>query len=136
MAYPLSAQFSLSLISQSYSLTFSEFSGLVSESDGSCENSSRPRIELCRVSVEPGLKHRRLEFRSPRDFDCASDYSGDQIENGREYNPAPIITAGVLSATSDIVPQKLSGIQKLQLKRLLLKVLPTPVDDIPLLVNE
>uniref|UniRef100_A0A5B6YP68 Putative Peroxisomal membrane protein n=1 Tax=Davidia involucrata TaxID=16924 RepID=A0A5B6YP68_DAVIN len=33
------------------------------------------------------------------------------------------ITAGVLSAISDIVSQKLSGIQKLQLKRLLLKVL-------------
>ncbi|PIN13596.1 Peroxisomal membrane protein MPV17 [Handroanthus impetiginosus] len=34
-----------------------------------------------------------------------------------------IITAGVLSAISDIVAQKLTGIQKLQLKRLLLKVL-------------
>ncbi|KAL8469012.1 hypothetical protein ACS0TY_032000 [Phlomoides rotata] len=34
-----------------------------------------------------------------------------------------MITAGVLSATSDIVAQKLSGIQKLQLKRLLLKVI-------------
>lgn len=33
-----------------------------------------------------------------------------------------MITAGVLSATSDIVAQKLSGFQKLQLKRLLLKV--------------
>lgn len=33
------------------------------------------------------------------------------------------ITAGVLSAISDIVSQKLSGIQKLQLRRLLLKVL-------------
>ncbi|KAM7263051.1 hypothetical protein ACFE04_000734 [Oxalis oulophora] len=33
------------------------------------------------------------------------------------------ITAGVLSAVSDITAQKLSGIQKLQLKRLLLKVL-------------
>ncbi|CAK9176054.1 unnamed protein product [Ilex paraguariensis] len=33
------------------------------------------------------------------------------------------ITAGVLSAVSDIVAQKLSGIQKLQLRRLLLKVL-------------
>ncbi|XP_059595892.1 peroxisomal membrane protein PMP22 isoform X1 [Vitis vinifera] len=33
------------------------------------------------------------------------------------------ITAAVLSAVSDIVSQKLSGIQKLQLKRLLLKVL-------------
>ncbi|KAK0578185.1 hypothetical protein LWI29_006450 [Acer saccharum] len=33
------------------------------------------------------------------------------------------ITAGVLSAISDIVAQKLSGIQKLQLRRLLLKVL-------------
>ncbi|CAI9092603.1 OLC1v1027890C1 [Oldenlandia corymbosa var. corymbosa] len=33
------------------------------------------------------------------------------------------ITAGVLSAISDIVSQKLSGIQKLQLKRLILKVL-------------
>ena len=32
------------------------------------------------------------------------------------------ITAAVLSAISDIVSQKLSGIQKLQLKRLLLKV--------------
>lgn len=32
------------------------------------------------------------------------------------------ITAAVLSAVSDIVSQKLSGIQKLQLKRLLLKV--------------
>jgi len=32
------------------------------------------------------------------------------------------ITAGVLSAVSDIVAQKLSGIQKLQLRRLLLKV--------------
>ncbi|GMP73216.1 hypothetical protein CsSME_00031037 [Camellia sinensis var. sinensis] len=32
------------------------------------------------------------------------------------------ITAGVLSAISDIVAQKLSGIQKLQLRRLLLKV--------------
>ncbi|KAH6787758.1 Peroxisomal membrane 22 kDa family protein [Perilla frutescens var. hirtella] len=34
-----------------------------------------------------------------------------------------VITAGVLSAVSDIVAQKLSGIQKLQLKRLLLKVI-------------
>ncbi|KAL0442952.1 UNVERIFIED_CONTAM: Aminomethyltransferase, mitochondrial [Sesamum latifolium] len=34
-----------------------------------------------------------------------------------------VITAGVLSAISDIVAQKLSGIQKLQIKRLLLKVL-------------
>ncbi|XP_014517960.1 peroxisomal membrane protein PMP22 [Vigna radiata var. radiata] len=34
-----------------------------------------------------------------------------------------VITAGVVSAISDIVSQKLSGIQKLQLKRLLLKVL-------------
>ncbi|XP_042026335.1 peroxisomal membrane protein PMP22-like [Salvia splendens] len=34
-----------------------------------------------------------------------------------------MITAGVLSATSDIVAQKLSGIPKLQLKRLLLKVI-------------
>ncbi|KAJ0446285.1 hypothetical protein HanHA89_Chr17g0692661 [Helianthus annuus] len=33
------------------------------------------------------------------------------------------ITAGVLSAVSDIVSQKLSGIQKLQIRRLLLKVL-------------
>ncbi|KAL3521966.1 hypothetical protein ACH5RR_014800 [Cinchona calisaya] len=33
------------------------------------------------------------------------------------------ITAGVLSALSDIVSQKLSGIQKLQLRRLLLKVI-------------
>ncbi|VVA21563.1 PREDICTED: peroxisomal membrane [Prunus dulcis] len=33
------------------------------------------------------------------------------------------ITAGVLSAISDIVSQKLTGIQKLQLRRLLLKVL-------------
>ncbi|CAN1811245.1 Peroxisomal membrane protein PMP22, partial [Linum perenne] len=33
------------------------------------------------------------------------------------------ITAAVLSAVSDIVAQKLSGIQKLQLKRLLLKVI-------------
>ncbi|KAJ6925434.1 peroxisomal membrane protein PMP22-like [Populus alba x Populus x berolinensis] len=33
------------------------------------------------------------------------------------------ITAGVLSAVSDIVAQKLSGIQKLQIKRILLKVL-------------
>lgn len=32
------------------------------------------------------------------------------------------ITAGVLSAISDIVAQKLTGIQKLQLRRLLLKV--------------
>ncbi|KAL8045967.1 hypothetical protein ABFX02_08G148700 [Erythranthe guttata] len=34
-----------------------------------------------------------------------------------------VITAGVLSAISDIVAQKLSGIKKLQIKRLLLKVL-------------
>ncbi|GFP90180.1 peroxisomal membrane protein pmp22 [Phtheirospermum japonicum] len=34
-----------------------------------------------------------------------------------------VVTAGVLSAISDIVAQKLSGIQKLQLKRLLLKVI-------------
>ncbi|XP_050213479.1 peroxisomal membrane protein PMP22 [Mercurialis annua] len=34
-----------------------------------------------------------------------------------------VITAGFLSAVSDIVAQKLSGIQKLQLRRLLLKVL-------------
>ncbi|XAR65667.1 hypothetical protein NMG60_11009851 [Bertholletia excelsa] len=34
-----------------------------------------------------------------------------------------MITAGVLSAISDIVAQKLTGIQKLQLRRLLLKVL-------------
>ncbi|KAL0407249.1 UNVERIFIED_CONTAM: Peroxisomal membrane protein PMP22 [Sesamum latifolium] len=34
-----------------------------------------------------------------------------------------VITAGVLSAITDIVAQKLSGIQKLQLRRLLLKVL-------------
>ncbi|KAL9320820.1 hypothetical protein ACSQ67_012659 [Phaseolus vulgaris] len=34
-----------------------------------------------------------------------------------------VITAGVVSAISDVVSQKLSGIQKLQLKRLLLKVL-------------
>ncbi|XP_057764934.1 peroxisomal membrane protein PMP22 isoform X2 [Salvia miltiorrhiza] len=34
-----------------------------------------------------------------------------------------MITAGVLSAVSDIVAQKLTGIQKLQLKRLLLKVI-------------
>ncbi|XP_027338658.1 peroxisomal membrane protein PMP22 isoform X2 [Abrus precatorius] len=33
-----------------------------------------------------------------------------------------IITAGVLSGISDIVSQKLTGIQKLQVKRLLLKV--------------
>lgn len=33
------------------------------------------------------------------------------------------ITAGVLSAISDIVSQKLSGIQRLQIRRLLLKVL-------------
>ncbi|KAI3742971.1 hypothetical protein L1987_60671 [Smallanthus sonchifolius] len=33
------------------------------------------------------------------------------------------LTAGVLSAISDIVSQKLSGIQKLQIRRLLLKVL-------------
>ncbi|KAJ6935064.1 peroxisomal membrane protein PMP22-like [Populus alba x Populus x berolinensis] len=32
------------------------------------------------------------------------------------------ITTGVLSAVSDIVAQKLSGIQKLQIKRILLKV--------------
>uniref|UniRef100_A0A2P2KN92 Peroxisomal membrane protein PMP22 n=1 Tax=Rhizophora mucronata TaxID=61149 RepID=A0A2P2KN92_RHIMU len=32
------------------------------------------------------------------------------------------ITAGVLSAISDIVAQKLSGIEKLQFRRLLLKV--------------
>ncbi|MED6144646.1 Peroxisomal membrane protein pmp22 [Stylosanthes scabra] len=34
-----------------------------------------------------------------------------------------VITAGVLSAISDIVSQKLTGIQKLQFKRILLKVL-------------
>lgn len=33
-----------------------------------------------------------------------------------------MITAGFLSALSDIVAQKLSGIPKLQIKRLLLKV--------------
>ena len=33
-----------------------------------------------------------------------------------------ITTAGVLSAISDIVSQKLSGIQRLQIRRLLLKV--------------
>ncbi|KAL8260269.1 hypothetical protein R6Q59_028222 [Mikania micrantha] len=33
------------------------------------------------------------------------------------------LTAGVLSAISDIISQKLSGIQKLQIRRLLLKVL-------------
>ncbi|XP_010539236.1 PREDICTED: peroxisomal membrane protein PMP22 [Tarenaya hassleriana] len=33
------------------------------------------------------------------------------------------ITAGVLSGVSDVVSQKLSGIQKIQLRRLLLKVL-------------
>ncbi|KAH1040854.1 hypothetical protein AAZX31_09G005000 [Glycine max] len=33
-----------------------------------------------------------------------------------------VIAAGVLSAISDIVSQKLTGIQKLQLRRLLLKV--------------
>ncbi|KAL8531142.1 hypothetical protein ACS0TY_007960 [Phlomoides rotata] len=63
--------------------------GLVSESEGSCESSSRAarrrRMELRRVGVEPDLKRRRLEFRSPTDFDCASDYSGGQIEN-----PAPV----------------------------------------------
>ncbi|KAG5622921.1 hypothetical protein H5410_008139 [Solanum commersonii] len=32
------------------------------------------------------------------------------------------ITAGVLSAISDIVAQKITGIQKLQVRRLLLKV--------------
>ncbi|XP_034698698.1 peroxisomal membrane protein PMP22-like isoform X2 [Vitis riparia] len=40
-----------------------------------------------------------------------------------EGNICWAITAAVLSAVSDIVSQKLSGIQKLQLKRLLLKVL-------------
>lgn len=35
---------------------------------------------------------------------------------------AQAITAAVLSAISDIVSQKLSGIQRLELKRLLLKV--------------
>ena len=34
-----------------------------------------------------------------------------------------VITAGVLSAISDVVSQKLTGIQKLQLKRLLFKVI-------------
>ncbi|KAL8462708.1 hypothetical protein ACS0TY_032845 [Phlomoides rotata] len=34
-----------------------------------------------------------------------------------------VITAGVLSAISDVAAQKLSGVQKLQLKRLLFKVL-------------
>ncbi|KAF7840611.1 peroxisomal membrane protein PMP22-like [Senna tora] len=34
-----------------------------------------------------------------------------------------VITAGVLSAISDVVSQKLTGIQKIQLKRLLLKVI-------------
>ncbi|KAL7142806.1 hypothetical protein ABFS83_08G149100 [Erythranthe nasuta] len=34
-----------------------------------------------------------------------------------------VITAGILSAISDIVAQKLSGIKKLQIKRLLLKLL-------------
>lgn len=32
------------------------------------------------------------------------------------------ITAGMLSAISDVISQKLSGIQKLQIRRLLLKV--------------
>ena len=34
-----------------------------------------------------------------------------------------VITAGVLSAISDVVSQKLTGIQKIQLKRLLFKVI-------------
>lgn len=38
------------------------------------------------------------------------------------FEQVQAITAGVLSAISDIVAQKLTGIQKLQLKRLLLKI--------------
>nr|TKS11318.1 hypothetical protein D5086_0000074370 [Populus alba] len=46
------------------------------------------------------------------------------IKNGvsSEGRTATAITTGVLSAVSDIVAQKLSGIQKLQIKRILLKV--------------
>ncbi|KAM0051906.1 hypothetical protein Hdeb2414_s0007g00242021 [Helianthus debilis subsp. tardiflorus] len=38
------------------------------------------------------------------------------------------LTAGTLAAISDVVSQKLSGIQKLQIRRLLLKVVPVTLD--------
>lgn len=49
-------------------------------------------MELRRVRVEPGGKRRRLELRSPRDYDCASDYSGGGDCGGqvREYNAVPV----------------------------------------------
>jgi peroxisomal membrane protein 2 len=52
---------------------------------------------------------------------AAKDFYLSQLQ--RHPLKTKAITAGVLSAVSDITAQKLSGIKKLQLKRLLLKVL-------------
>lgn len=70
--------------------------GVVSESDGSCESSSRAarrrRMELRRVTVDSTVKRRRSEC-SSRDCDNAPDYCGadaqltSSSENGRQLPP-------------------------------------------------
>lgn len=75
--------------------------GVVNESEGSCESSSRAarrrRMELRRVRVDPAVKRRRLELCSPRDCDnafdnCGADSDGAahlslSSENRRQWPP-------------------------------------------------
>ncbi|KAH6837147.1 highly ABA-induced PP2C protein 3 [Perilla frutescens var. hirtella] len=99
--------------------------GLVSESEASCETSSRAarrrRMELRRVRVDPAVKRRRLELCSPRGCDNAPDSSGadteegaasqvaSSSENGRQLPPiilTPILTPLLLgSGTKDFLPK-------------------------------
>lgn len=97
--------------------------GVVSESEASCESSSRAarrrRMELRRVRVDPAVKRPRLELCSPRDCDNAPDNCGAELsltsENGRQLPPillTPVLnpllsssSAGSSSSSKDFLPK-------------------------------
>ncbi|KAJ0811769.1 hypothetical protein HanPSC8_Chr17g0754481 [Helianthus annuus] len=76
------------------------------------------------VIYPDAMAHRGLTYESFGDSICQLFAGVSHVESlSLNLFFIQAITAGVLSAISDIVSQKLSGIQKLQIRRLLLKVL-------------
>ncbi|KAK4398930.1 Peroxisomal membrane protein PMP22 [Sesamum angolense] len=82
---------------------------------------TRSYFSFLALSFSGRISKRRQE----KSEHCSNGISGEEgLATVFDTAPAtPFKNQGVLSAISDIVAQKLSGIQKLQIKRLLLKVL-------------
>ncbi|KAL1545051.1 protein-serine/threonine phosphatase [Salvia divinorum] len=92
--------------------------GVVSDSEGSCETSSRAarrrRMELRRVRVDPTAKRPRLQLPSPKDCHYYSDADGASLtlENGSRDHLPPNLSTPVLPAvgssssnSKDIIPK-------------------------------